>query len=154
MALSERREAFRKECEGYVESFDRQRLEDFFYYWAEEVKGTSKMLFELKKSWNTYYRLRRWMNTKYSVENTAAAIRMKRLQKQQAKEQTDTEQQRAQAAERERQDAEREAQTERDKQQAGGLEEFIKNNPDSKMARIAREREAREARKGNRKGSA
>lgn len=84
--IAGRREVFKKECEQYLGQFDRQRLEDFFYYWAEDVKSTGRMKFELEKTWNTYYRLRRWMNTKHSVENTAAAIRLSKLKQKQGKE--------------------------------------------------------------------
>ena len=84
--IAGRRDAFKKECAQYVGQYDRQRLDDFFYYWAEEASSTGKMRFELEKTWNTEYRLRRWMNTKYSVDNTAAAIRLQKQKKQQPSE--------------------------------------------------------------------
>ena len=57
------------------------------------------------------------------------------------------EQLRQQAAMREQAEALQEAQAEQARQEAGGLEEYIRDNPDSTMARIAREREARERKK-------
>ena len=142
--IAGRRDAFKKECAQYVGQYDRQRLEDFFYYWAEEASSTGKMRFELEKTWNTEYRLRRWMNTKYSVDNTAAAIR---LQKQKKQGDALERQQAVAAAEREQAEAQREAEREQDRQRAGGLDEQIAANPDGFLARVQRERQKREGKK-------
>ena len=42
------------------------------------------MRFEEQRYWNTERRLKRWMNTSYSADNSAAALRLKRTQKKQA----------------------------------------------------------------------
>ena len=144
--VADAKEAFRKECLQHAGQYDVQRLTDFYYYWSEEnEKG--KMRFECERYWNIDNRLKRWMTTRYSVDNTAAAIRLSKLKKQQVKEQANAEQQRAQAAQREQADAEREAQAERDRQLAGGLEEQIAANPDGFLARVQRERQKREGKK-------
>ena len=84
------------------------------------------------------------MNTKYSVDNTAAAIR---LQKQKKQGDTLERQQTVVAAEREQAEAQREAEREQDRQRAGGLDEQIAANPDGFLARVQRERQKREGKK-------
>ena len=78
------REAFHQECLGYVDKYDEQRLADFYNYWSEVNEKTGKMRFEEQRYWNTERRLKRWMNTSYSADNSAAALRLKRTQKKQA----------------------------------------------------------------------
>ena len=78
------REAFHQECLGYVDKYDEQRLADFYNYWSEVNEQTGKMRFEEQRYWNTERRLKRWMNTSYSADNSAAALRLKRTQKKQA----------------------------------------------------------------------
>ena len=78
------REAFHQECLGYVDKYDEQRLADFYNYWSEVNEQTGKMRFEEQRYWNTERRLKRWMNTSYSADNSAAALRFKRTQKKQA----------------------------------------------------------------------
>ena len=95
------KEAFREECLKRIGQYNRDRLADFFNYWSEENPRTGKMRFQGKRYWNLDSRLKRWMNTQYSVDNTAAAERLKRARGKQAQEQTATAQQREQAAERE-----------------------------------------------------
>ena len=78
------REVFHQECLGYVDKYDEQRLADFYNYWSEVNEKTGKMRFEEQRYWNTERRLKRWMNTSYSADNSAAALRLKRTQKKQA----------------------------------------------------------------------
>ena len=118
------KEAFREECLKRIGQYNRDRLADFFNYWSEENPRTGKMRFQGKRYWNLDSRLKRWMNTQYSVDNTAAAERLKRARGKQAQEQTATEQQRAIAAERERANAEAERQREADKAGAVSYEEW------------------------------
>ena len=81
------REAFHQECLGYVDKYDEQRLADFYNYWSEVNEQTGKMRFEEQRYWNTERRLKRWMNTSYSADNSAAALRLKRTQKKTSAEQ-------------------------------------------------------------------
>ena len=118
------KEAFREECLKRIGQYNRDRLADFFNYWSEENPRTGKMRFQGKRYWNLDSRLKRWMNTQYSVDNTAAAERLKKARGRQQKEQTATEQQRAIAAERERANAEAERQREADKAGAVSYEEW------------------------------
>ena len=118
------KEAFREECLKRIGQYNRDRLADFFNYWSEENPRTGKMRFQGKRYWNLDSRLKRWMNTQYSVDNTAAAERLKRARGKQAQEQTATAQQRAIAAERERANAEAERQREADKVGAVSYEEW------------------------------
>ena len=118
------KEAFREECLKRVGQYNRERLADFFNYWSEENPRTGKMRFQGKRYWNLDSRLKRWMNTQYSVDNTAAAERLNKARGKRQQEQTDTAQQRAIAAERERANAEAERQREADKAGAVSREEW------------------------------
>ena len=118
------KEAFREECLKRVGQYNRDRLADFFNYWSEENPRTGKMRFQGKRYWNLDSRLKRWMNTQYSVDNTAAAERLKRARGKQAQEQTAAAQQRELAAEREAANARREQEREAAKAGAVSYEEW------------------------------
>ena len=118
------KEAFREECLKRIGQYNRDRLADFFNYWSEENPRTGKMRFQGKRYWNLDSRLKRWMNTQYSVDNTAAAERLKRARGKQAQEQTATAQQREIAAEREAANARREQEREAAKAGAVSYEEW------------------------------
>ena len=81
------REKFRQECLSYLGDHDEKRVADFFYYWSEVNTKTGKMRFKEERYWKTKNRLERWMNTSYSADNTAAAIRLKRTRKKKEPEQ-------------------------------------------------------------------
>ena len=134
------RESFRRECLRYVGVYDNQSLADFYNFWSEANPKTGKMRFQGKRYWNTETRLKRWVKNQYSVADAAAAVRLSKLKKQQAKEQTDTEKQRLQAAEREQANAQREAEQEKSREGQMTTAEYIEANPDSLMARIYREK--------------
>lgn len=140
-------ETFRKECLGLIGRYDQQQVAAFYAHWTQRSPKTGRMMFEDEKYWNTETRLKRWVKNQYSVADATAALRLNRAKKKQEQEEVAAEQQRQQAAMREQADAQREAQAEQVRQEAGGLEEYIRDNPDSTMARIAREREARERKK-------
>ena len=148
-SLEERRKAFWEKCTdiGNRQKYDSNAVNRFFCRWAQETQETGKMRFEEEKFWNLEARLTEWMSNSYTIADTAAAIRMKRLRKQQEKEQMAEQVRKDEAAEREQADAEREAQAERDRQLAGGLEEQIAANPDGFLAKLQRERQKREDKK-------
>ena len=141
--IAERREAFHQVCLGYVGKYDVKRLADFYRYWSEENPRTGKMRFEGKRYWNLDSRLERWINTSYCSDNTAAEIRLDRTRKRQAKESADNEQQQAIAkqqqaiaAEREAENQQREQALEQSRQNSISLEEYAKQNPNSKLAKM------------------
>ncbi len=141
--IAERREAFHQLCLGYVGKYDVKRLADFYRYWSEENPRTGKMRFEGKRYWNLDSRLERWMNTSYCSDNTAAEIRLDRTRKRQAKESADNEQQQAIAkqqqaiaAEREAENQQRELALEQSRQNSISLEEYAKQNPNSKLVKM------------------
>ena len=85
-SVGDAKSAFHEECLKYVGQYDIQRLTDFYLYWSEEdAKG--KMRFQYERCWNTEKRLKRWMTTSYNIANTAAAIRLSKLQKTQDRQQ-------------------------------------------------------------------
>ena len=113
------REAFHQECLSYVDKYDEQRLADFYNYWSEVNEQTGKMRFKEQRYWNTERRLKRWMNTSYSVENTASALRLKRLTKKEPE-------QKAVAAKRDEDNARLEQEIEARKAGAVSYEEYLK----------------------------
>lgn len=119
----EGREAFHQECLSYVNKYDVERLADFYNYWSEVNEKTGKMRFEKERYWNTERRLKRWMNTSYSADNSAAALRLKRTQKKQAPS-SNTELQAA--AKRAEDNARLEQEIEERKQGAVSYEEYLK----------------------------
>ena len=142
-------ETFRKECLGLIGRYDQQQVAAFYAHWTQRSPKTGRMMFEDEKYWNTETRLKRWVRNQYSVADTAAALRLERLQKRLANENAAAEQQRRLAAMREQADAQREQETEENRKGQMLTDEYIREHPDSLMARIAREREEREARKRN-----
>lgn len=138
--VSDAKKAFYNECLGYAKRYDNQQVADFYYYWSEEDEN-GKMRWQKERCWKTETRLKRWMKNQYSVADTAAAIRLRKLKKQQQTNEAVV------AAERQQAEARREAEREQDRQRAGGLDEQIAANPDGFLARVQRERQRREGKK-------
>ena len=100
-ALDERKKKFWAELEQYIGKYNRQMVLQFYYYWAEEMKGVDQMRWEIQKSWNTSYRLAAWSKRSFAKNDQAAELRLAKAKgKQQAKE-ADIAEQQAIAAERE-----------------------------------------------------
>lgn len=113
--VDDAKEGFRKECLGYIGQYDEQQVADFYHYWSETTKrGT--MRFERQKYWDTEKRLKRWCKNRYSSDNTAAALRLKRMKKQAPE----------QAAEREYDNAKLEREIEERKRNAVSYEEYLR----------------------------
>ena len=138
--VGDAKKAFYNECLGYAKRYDNQQVADFYYYWSEEDEN-GKMRWQKERCWKTETRLKRWMKNQYSVADTAAAIRLRKLKKQQQTNEAVV------AAERQQAEARREAEREQDRQRAGGLDEQIAANPDGFLARVQRERQRREDKK-------
>ena len=149
--LNARCAAFLEELKAFSNRYQAYLLNDFYYYWTEENAATGKMRFEEQKHWKLENRLARWSKNAYSAANVSAAIRMKRLVKQQQKEQLAEQARALEAKEREQAREHREAVREEEKQKAGGLDEVIKGNPTGFLATVMREREAREAAEAKKK---
>ena len=141
--LETRREVFHQECLKYVGKYDVERLGDFYNHWSEENNRTGRMRFEEERYWNIGRRLKLWMNRSYAAADTAAAIRLRKAKKQEQQEQAAASQQQAAAAEREQEDAEREARAEKSRQEQMLAEEYIRQHPDSLMAKIYRQKKAK-----------
>ena len=111
-------------------------LNDFYNYWTDVNPKTKKMRFEEQRYFSVGKRLQRWKKNEISNSIAASRIRLKRTQKQQAAEQTEAEQSQAAAAIREQENAAREAKAEESKQQQMLTEDYIREHPDSLMAKI------------------
>ena len=125
------REAFHQECLGYVDKYDEQRLADFYNYWSEVNEQTGKMRFEEQRYWNTERRLKRWMNTSYSADNSAAALRLEREKKKTVKHVATTVEQQAIAAKRAADNARLEQEIRERKAKAVSHEEYLKMKHES-----------------------
>ena len=121
-----RREAFHQECLSYVNKYDEQRLADFYNYWSEVNEKTGKMRFEKERYWNTERRLKRWMNTSYSADNSAAALRLEREKKKTVKHVATTAEQQAIAAKRAEDNEKLEREIRERKASAVSYEEYLK----------------------------
>ena len=122
----EGREAFHQECLSYVNKYDVERLADFYNYWSEVNEKTGKMRFEKERYWNTERRLKRWMNTSYSADNSAAALRLEREKKKTVKHIATTVEQQAIAAKRAADNARLEQEIRERKAKAVSHEEYLK----------------------------
>ena len=122
----EGREAFHQECLSYVNKCDVERLADFYNYWSEVNEKTGKMRFEKERYWNTERRLKRWMNTSYSADNSAAALRLEREKKKTVKHVATTVEQQAIAAKRAADNARLEQEIRERKAKAVSHEEYLK----------------------------
>ena len=85
-----------------------------------------------------------WKNKSYSVNDEVAAIRLQKAKKKQAEEMNAAEQQQTVAAIREQADARRELELEHSKENQMLTDEYLAKNPDGILAKIARERQAKE----------
>ena len=149
-SLETRREAFRQECLQFRGKCDDQHLASFFNYWSEANESTGKMRFEEQRYWSIDKRLARWVNKSYASADTAAAIRLQKTKQKQAEEQTEAEKSQAAAAEREQENAEREAKAEESKQTQMLTEDYIREHPDSLMAKIWEKSGKRKVERGKR----
>ena len=135
-----RKNAFRQECWARREKMDVQMLGDFFNYWSDENPKTHRMRFEELRYWNIDSRMARWKTNQFSSENRSAAIRLKKTRQKMAQEQQAEEQTKIVATEREQENAEREAKTAQSKQEQMLTEDYIREHPDSLMAKIYRQK--------------
>ena len=118
------KEAFRLECQKYGGQYDKQLVNDFFYYFTEPTKS-GKMLFEEQKHWSTKNRLARWVNNQHSSEIKAASERLKKARGKRQKEGDEAQKSKELAAEREEANARREAEIEQSKAGAVSYEEWL-----------------------------
>lgn len=122
--LLERLRAFEEECEKYVGKYGRTMVDDFIRYWTLPNQTTGRMRFEEQRYWRLSSKLKSWQTKSFTLDDAAAAMRLTKTRKQQAKEQAETAQQRERAAEREAANARREQEREAAKAGAVSYEEW------------------------------
>ena len=122
--LKERQDAFEKECMSFKNDFDEEYLEKFFCYWAQEVKGTGLMLWEMENKWTLHLRVREWSHKSFQLKDKAAALHLEREKKKTAKQTANTAEQQAIAAKREQDNAKLEQEIEERKAGAVSYEEY------------------------------
>ena len=123
--IAARRENFHQECLEFVGEYDVKRLSDFYNYWSEENPKTGRMRYEDERHWSTERRLKRWMNNKYTSDNTAAALRLEKAKKVKSKE-ADSAKQQQTAIERDDANEKLFQQLEENKKKAVSYKEYLK----------------------------
>ena len=98
------------------------------------------MRFEETRYFNIAHRLSRWVKSSYTLSDQTASIRLRKAQKREQQEQAAAEQRQTAAAEREQEMAAREAKTEKSRQEQMLTEDYIREHPDSLMAKIYRQK--------------
>jgi hypothetical protein len=142
--LEKRQNAFKMEIWNHRADLDMDMLNDFYYYWTDLNPKTKKMRFEEQRYFSVEKRLQRWKKNEISNSIAASKIRLKRTKKRDEQEQTEAEKNQAAAAERQQENAEREAKTAQSKQEQMLTEDYIREHPDSLMAKIYRQKKKKE----------
>lgn len=139
---------FWNQCKKYIgKKYSEEMVQSFFYYWAEKDEKTGKMLWQIqkeKKTWDIKFRLAGWSKRSYTRNDEIAAIRYRKTKKKEAKETAAIEQQQNIAAIREQADALREEQQAESKETQMLTADYLAQNPNGFLAKVAREREQRE----------
>ena len=138
--LEKRQNAFKMEIWNHRGDLDMDMLNDFFFYWTDVNPRTQKMRFEEQRYFSVEKRLQRWKKNEISNSIAASKIRLKRTRKRDEQEQTEAEKSQTAAALREQENAEREARTEKSRQEQMLTEDYIREHPDSLMAKIYRQK--------------
>jgi hypothetical protein len=125
-AVEERRKMFWAELEQFIGKYNRQMVLQFYYYWAEEMKGVDQMRWEIQKSWNTSYRLAAWSKRSFNKNDEAAALRLERAKEKMTKQTANTAEQQAIATKRAQDNEKLEREIEERKQGAVSYEEYLK----------------------------
>ena len=142
--LLKRYEVFKKKCEKYVGKYGRDMIDNFVRYWTMPNQETGKMQFEEKTYWRLSSMLESWNNKSYTKNDAAASMRLTKAQKKKQKEGDEAQKSKELAAEREEANTRREQEQEAAKAGAVTADEQIARNPDGILARLRREREAKE----------
>ena len=138
--LEKRQNAFKMEIWNHRGDLDMDMLNDFFFYWTDVNPRTQKMRFEEQRYFSVEKRLQRWKKNEISNSIAASKIRLKRTRKRDEQEQTEVSKVQEAAALREQENAEREARTEKSRQEQMLTEDYIREHPDSLMAKIYRQK--------------
>ena len=142
--LEKRQNAFKMEIWNHRGDLDMDMLNDFFFYWTDVNPRTQKMRFEEQRYFSVEKRLQRWKKNEISNSIAASKIRLKRTMKRDEQEQTAASKVQEAAALREQENAEREARTEKSRQEQMLTEDYIREHPDSLMAKIYRQKKKKE----------
>ena len=121
-------------------NIDTEMLNEFFFYWTDVNPKTGRMRFEEKRYFKVENQLKLWKENEFTSKNAAAKMRLNKARQKQTQEQTEVSQQQAAAALREQENAEREARTEKSRQEQMLTEDYIREHPDSLMAKIYRQK--------------
>ena len=137
--LEARREAFKKECEKYVGKYNVDEVTNFFYYWSDDSRKQGLMRWEMEKTWRMENRLKRWMKNSNTLSDAAAKIRLEQVKGKGAQQDTAAKQQQVAAQVRKQQEAIEARKDEEMKANRQSIDDYIRQNPDSLMAKMYRE---------------
>ena len=116
--------AFWNECKQFISKHGEDTVVKFYCYWAEEVKGTGMMLWELETKWTLWLRIKGWAKKPFEIETETTRLHQERETKKMAKQAANTAEQQASAAKREQDNAKLEQEIEERKAGAVSYEEY------------------------------
>jgi hypothetical protein len=68
ISIEQRKQMFAQTIKCFSESYGREMLLDFYYYWSEESQTGGKLKFEMQKTWNLESRIRTWEKNSVKFE--------------------------------------------------------------------------------------
>ena len=140
-----RKNDFLEECKTFGDKYDHDMINSFYYYWAQENRSGRKMRFEMEKAWDTGMRLAGWAERSYQRDNEAAKLRLEHAKKLSKKDTASVENQKQITALREQENAKREEEAEKSRENMMLSGDYVAQNPYGFLARLFRERQAKEA---------
>lgn len=125
-SLKHREEIFHQECLARKDVYGLETVERFYDHWREKSTRKRKMRFELETTWDIDIRMEQWVNNPLTVSGKTAKIRLKKMERELAKEATSAQKQAAVAEIREDNNARLEREIAERKKGAVSYEEYLK----------------------------
>lgn len=76
VSIKERKENFKKELEPFLETYNREMLNDFYYYWTEHGDSDKKFRAEKETSFSLSRRLSRWKKNESEFKRKTTSEKM------------------------------------------------------------------------------
>ncbi len=72
-SLEERKREFRDSLDGYIGTYDKDMVDDFFGYWTEPDADKAKMRFEMQPTWDIGRRMSAWAKRESNFQSRRKA---------------------------------------------------------------------------------
>lgn len=142
--LEDRKKAFWQECQSYADTYNLEEINKFFTHWSMQSRNGGKMRFEKERFWDTEGKLKMWVNSRFALSDENVKTMLEQTKKRCKKQAVSIEEQQTAAVIREELDARREKEHEQSKRNQMLTSEYLSKHPNGILAKIAREREAKE----------